>query len=226
MSNQRTKKEKRPSGLGYLLLSVLAIAIGLCFFAFGKEMLETLAILIGAIVTLAGVIFTVITLTHNERGFRFGIKIAVYACVIAAGICTIILRKPAIEVLTNVFALLIVIDGAFTLNTAVLLHRERSRTYVILILVAIASIACGFLAITYIPHHYMLGAGMLTTAVANFISMFYVPSLLKKLWPEKETKASAEKSETAKKETEATEGTAEAKDEKTAGENTENNAQA
>jgi hypothetical protein len=56
--------------------------------------------------------------------------------------------------------------------------------------------------------------------------MFYVPSLLKKLWPVKEEKATAEKIKTAEKETEATEETAEAKDEKTAGENTENNAQA
>ena len=189
------KKDKRPSGLGYLLLAVLCAAAGICFFAFGEEALETLAILIGGIVTLTGVLFLIITLAHRSRGIAFGLKIALAACIIACGVCTMILRKPAIEILMNLFALLIIVDGSFKLNTAVLMCREHRRTFVLTAAISTATIACGFLAITYVKHHFMLGAGMTVAALANLFSCFFVPKLLKKQVKEAAAHEEAEKKE-------------------------------
>ena len=193
----KTKKEKRPSGLGYLLLAVVSAAIGFCFFAFGREMLELLALIIGIIVTLSGVVFAIITLSHKERGLGFGIRIVAAACILICGICTMILRKPAIEILINVFALLIIVDGSFKLNSAILAHRERSRSFVFLTVISTATIACGFLAITYIPHVYTLGAGVLIDAIANTFSAFYIPSLLKAIFGKEEKASTTEAKENA-----------------------------
>lgn len=177
----KRKKEKRPSGLGYIFLTLVTLAIGVCFFAFGNRALETLALVIGIVVLLSGVIFAVFTLSNKRRGLGFGVRIAVSAAMIASGICTVILRDPAIEVLTNVFALLTVVDGSFKLNTAVLCRMRRSRSYACFTALSVLTIACGFLAITYVSHSYMLGAGMLMDALANFVSAFYVPKMLKAL---------------------------------------------
>ena len=180
---KRTRKEKvkRPSGLGYLFLAALAIAISICFFSFGEKMLETLAVVIGIIVVLAGTVLATLAISNRTRGLIFGLRIALAVAVLASGIVTLVLRKPAIEVLTNIFALLIIVDGSFKLNSAALSHRSRSRAYVFLIVISVITIACGFLAITYVPRAYMLGLGLLFDALANLFSTFYIPSLLKKM---------------------------------------------
>ena len=177
---KKTNAKKRNFGIGYIFIAVLAAAIGLCFFVYGPKTLETLAVIIGIIVILAGSVLAVLTLSGKKRGLGFGLKIAVSVAILASGIATLILRKPVMEILINVFALFMIVDGSFKLNTAVLLHKSRSRAWYAITSISVTTIACGFLAITYVAHAYMLGIALMIDAAANLFSAFYVPSLIQK----------------------------------------------
>ena len=164
---------------GYIFLAVLTAAISVCLFVFNNDSLDTLAITIGATVTVSAVILAALTLADKERGFRFGIKIALSVAMLICGISSMIARASVIDIIIGIFGLIIIIDGAFKFNTTALSKRTRAAFWYVLLALSATLIAGGYVTVRYLHHDnaisvYILGLLFLVDSIANFLSAFFL----------------------------------------------------
>ena len=103
---------------GYAIIAALLIALGICFIAFGDAM-TVLAISVGAILAISGIAFGIHTLIRSGRGIVFALKITLFSAMLISGITTMLVPSIAIVVISNVFCLLMILDGGFKLRTAI-----------------------------------------------------------------------------------------------------------
>ena len=161
---------------GYLFISALALALSVLFFAFGHDVLNYLAISIGVVSLLAAILLAVLTMADKKRGFAFGVKIAASVAILTAAIVTLIARESAMSVIISVLALLMIIDGSFKLNSAVITKRQRSAAFTVFLILSVLIIAAGYYSVSFPQADasvYLIAAALLLDAVANFLTLFY-----------------------------------------------------
>ena len=166
-------------GWGYILIAVFLIAVGACFISF-SNVLDILAISIGIILIVYSIIFGIATLARRGRGAVFAIKIALTVIFLVAGTVTVIFGDSAVTVIADIFCLLLILDGAFKLQTSIFSKRYSVRAWWILPIFSVTVIVTSFI-LTKIQFSaekrdilsILLGIVIITDGISNLISAFF-----------------------------------------------------
>jgi uncharacterized membrane protein HdeD (DUF308 family) len=181
-------KKLREFKWGYILLSILAFAVGVCFYAF-KDTLSYLAIAIGIIVILFAAFFAVLAIADKNRQAAFFFKIAFSIAILAAGVTTLVARENAIDVIIGIIGLVLIIDGAFKLHTSAMSKRYSVFGWWFITVIAVLIIAGGYIITRFIHEvsqwvMYFMGTVLIIDAIGNFFSAFFIGSYEKRLTKE------------------------------------------
>lgn len=163
---------------GYILIAVTVGAIGGCFIAF-QSAFQILAISIGIILALYGILFGVAALVKPRRGVGFALKLGVSVICIVCGIVTAVMQDGAVMLIKDIFCLLLIVDGAFKLQTAIgALHRRLHIAWG-LVAVSLLTIVPAFLLSKFVVGDegvtaMLLGIVMIVAAIGNFATPFFM----------------------------------------------------
>lgn len=164
---------------GYPLLFLLTAALGVLFLLF-RETLPILAISIGVILILFAILFAVCTMADPARGARFGLKMMLAVLVLAAGIVVLIARDATMNIILSLFTFLILLDGAFKLQTTVLSRRYRLFGWWILLTLSLMMILGGGLLFRVVERvedetaAVLLGLLLIVDGIANLLTAFFL----------------------------------------------------
>lgn len=186
------------SKLGYLVLMAVTAAMGASLLVFSTQSLDALAITIGAITALCGVVIGVFALADKVRGFRFAMKVILAASMLISGVVTMITRESAINTIIGIFGLFMIIDGTLKLYTSALSIRYKAWGRYTLMSVAVFLIAVGYITVRYFDISmtvtpYMLGISFIIDAFANLFSILPTIQIDKKSAGEIEAAITAQK---------------------------------
>ena len=180
---------------GYIILTILIAAAGVCFIAF-RETLSTIALIMGILLTLVGVVFGILTIADKRRGVGFALKIVFAVIALSCGIVTIIVHQgEAVEWLVALFGLLLVVDGSFKLQTSAMSKRYDSVAWWLVLIPAVLVIIGGFFSIRFqisggseeellkqqSAYSVVIGVTMIIDAIANLLSPFFISYYEKKM---------------------------------------------
>ena len=163
---------------GYLLFALTLVVLGFCFIAF-ETALNYLAITIGVLVCIAAILQFVFAMAATNRQLKFYIRISVAVLTLSAGVVTFVAQESAIAVLTTLFGLLLIIDGAFKLQTTIQSKRYHVAGWWILLGIAVTTILGGFFLTKFAPDSQsllalLLGLVLIVDGAGNFFSLYYV----------------------------------------------------
>ena len=191
MDKTTKNKFKATSKLGYIILTVVTASMGVALLAFGAQSLDALAITIGAITALCGVVIGVFALADKARGFSFAMKVILAASMLISGVVTMITRENAINTIIGIFGLFMIIDGTLKLYTVALSIRYKAWGKYLLMSVATFVIAVGYITVRYFDISisatpYILGISFIIDSVANLFSILPAIQIDKSLTAEAE----------------------------------------
>ena len=165
-------------GWGLLIIGITLIGIGISFIVFSNA-LTALAIAVGITLTVFGILLAVFTLRDTKRGISFFIRMALSIAAIIGGIITLIMRTEAIGVITDICCLLLMIDGAFKLNTAITKRRIGLAAFIVMMTLALVTIIPSFIVtklLTASPDSSVLsvviGIIIILDGIGNLITPF------------------------------------------------------
>lgn len=166
---------------GYILIGLLLAAIGLCFLVFNNSLM-VLALTIGIILTVFGIVFGTVTIANKTRGFSFAVKMVFSVICLVCGIITMIFSQDelSVAVLTEIFSLLLIIDGSFKLNTSAMSKRFSVGGWWAMMAVSVLVIMSAFLLMEFKSKFSsevttaLLGIVIMVDAVANLFSTVWV----------------------------------------------------
>ena len=163
---------------GYILISLALTAMGVCLIAMNNA-LKALAITIGCIVVVGGIIFGILALVDKRRSFAFAFKIFFAVACLVAGTLTLIFNEGAADLIIAMLALLLIIDASFKLNTTVMSKRYLLPMWWVELALSIATIVISFIMIRFTPDDIavasvMLGIAFIIDAIANIVSPFFI----------------------------------------------------
>ena len=167
---------------GYILLALLAIALGACLIIFNGESLNTAAIAVGVVIIIASIAYAAVAIKNKKRGASFFLKIAFSVILLISGIASIIAKDGAIESIIATVGLIIIMDGSFKFNTTAMAWRNRVLMWWVLLAVSVILIICGFVTIRYLRADteniaVWLGVFLVLDGVANIFSPFMLGSI-------------------------------------------------
>lgn len=177
----------------YILIGVFLAVLGVCFISFNSTY-NVLATVIGIITAACGVGIGVAALIKRERNFKFAFMIALAICCIVCGIVTAITQSQAINVIANIFFLLLLIDGAFKLQLSIASARFSFFGWWIISVGSTALIICSFLMAKFTPSDEVqlsvfTGILLIYDGILNALSSFWNTAVLKATpFVDKETK--------------------------------------
>lgn len=165
-------------GWGYIAIGVLLSLVGICFISFNNA-LNILAISIGVLLAVFGIFFGAVTLSKTDRSVSFALKIVLSIMCIICGTVTAILQDGAVMIMANIFCLLLIVDGAFKLQTAILSKRYRVASWWIMLVTSVVIILSAFLLAKLSPENtatftVLSGIIILVDGAANLFSAFYI----------------------------------------------------
>ena len=129
---------------GYLAIGIALIGIGIAFITLA-DALVALAVTVGITLALYGILLGVLTLANKDRSLRFALKIAISIVCIIGGVVTLIMQNEAIGVITDICCLLLIVDGAFKLKTAISQKRVGAISWWIMLVLALVTIIPAFI---------------------------------------------------------------------------------
>ena len=177
-------KKLKNINFGYILLGVLVAAIGVFFVSFNNS-IEVLAIIMGIILALVGIIFGVLTLVKKDRGVRFALKIALSIIFIVCGSVTALVRGGVVEIIASIFCLLLIVDGSFKLQTAILSKRYSLFGWWLMLSLSVLIISSAFLITRLVSDSAILtvliGIVMIIDGGTNIFSSIYTSLLNSKI---------------------------------------------
>lgn len=196
---------KKESKLGYIIIGILLIAIGVCLVAF-SDSLAILAISIGALLAVSATIFGIITIAKKDRGIRFALKITLAIICLVAGITTAIFKENTVSVMVSVFSLLLIVDGSFKLNTAAMSKRYSVGGWWVMLVTSILIILSSFILAKYTPDDIAaetiwLGITVIVDGLSNIFSAIWTALYEKAEHKEIYNEILAESGETESKDT-------------------------
>lgn len=168
---------------GYLLLFILLAAAGICFLAFNNT-LSVIAIVLGVLLSLYGIVILTLTLANRSRSASFAFRIVISTAAIICGITTAVLREGAMEIIASLICLFIIIDGSFKLQTTSLSKRYNMVSWWLMLIPSILCIAGGFISLRLTPRiadesgvvfvSVLIGITLIIDAISNILSAFYI----------------------------------------------------
>lgn len=181
---------------GYLVISVILVALGLCVIVFPTESFTTVSYIIAGGTTLAGIIMVVKILADRGRGVRFGVFVFCSVLTLICGLVAFFIPDKVMELYPMFIGLLIIIDGSFKLQTVINAKRYKLKAWWLLLSLAVLAIFGGFLTVRLRVEEtelsvfsFILGAGLLICGVQNFFSLFYLGKIVARAKNEIEGKA-------------------------------------
>ena len=135
--------EKKGFKWGYLAIGLCLILVGISFIAFSYA-LTALAIAIGISLTLYGIIYGVTILSDTDRSMKFALRIIIAGVALVGGVVTLILRESAVGIITDIIALLLIVDGSFKLKCAIDVKRIGGIYWWIMLSLSVVTIVPSF----------------------------------------------------------------------------------
>lgn len=167
-------------GWGYILIAILLSLVGISFVAFGN-MLATLAVVIGIVLIIFGIVFGVLTLTRDSRGPIFALKVTFAVLAIVAGTVTAVLNDAAITVIADVLCLFLIVDGSFKLTTSITSKKYSIFGWWLMLVISVSTIISSFIVTKLMTAAadrtaltVILGVIIIIDAVGNLISPFLI----------------------------------------------------
>ena len=169
-----TKKESK---IGYVLIGVLLIAIGACLVVFSNA-LEILAISIGSLLAVTATVFGAVTIAKKSRGVKFALKITLTVICLVSGITAAIFQENTVGIMIAVFSLLLIVDGSFKLNTAIMSKRYSVGGWWVMLTVSVIIILSAFILSKYTPDDtaastIWLGITVIVDGISNIFSSIW-----------------------------------------------------
>lgn len=164
-------------GWGYVVLGILLAVIGICFISFNNA-LNVMAITIGIILAVFGIVFGVITLSNRSRSIVFALKIILSVMCIVCGVVTAVVQDGAVKIIADIFCLLLIVDGSFKTQTSILSKRYNVFGWWLMLVLAVAITVSAFLLAKLSPDNtatltVLTGIIIFLDGVSNFISVFF-----------------------------------------------------
>ncbi len=171
---------------GYLLFAVLLFCVGLLF-VLKNESLSYVAIAFGILLAVFATVYAVLTLALHERGGAFFFRMLFSILALCCGIATAICHGWTVGILVMLFGFLLIIDGSFKLQTAILAKRFRSAFFWIMLVLSCLVIVGGAVLTKIVfddpaTQAVVLGILLMIDGLGNLASLFFLP------WIEKRAK--------------------------------------
>ena len=178
-------KNENQSFVGYILIATVLFAIGVVFIIF-KESLKTLALAVGVLLAVFAIVYGILATASKKRDFSFAVKISIAVIALTCGAVTAILNEKAVDIMASLFALLLIVDGSFKLNTSAMSKRYSVKCWWLLLIPSVPLIAGGFYLIKYTPQDIatltlMLGILIIIDSLINYASAVFVTKFEKNL---------------------------------------------
>ena len=163
---------------GYILIALLFAAVG-SVFVFSQGSLQYLSNALGIILLIFGVAYAVLTIADKGRRVSFFLKIFFSVVSIICGIITLVMKENAVDTISSIIALLLIVDASFKLHTAAMSKRYLLFGWWFMTAVAALTIIGAFATLKYIAPTdpalpIVLGITIIIDAVGNFFSAFFV----------------------------------------------------
>ena len=170
---------------GYVLLAMLFALVGVLFIAF-QGALTYLAVALGIILLIFGIVYAVLTVSDTNRGISFFFKIIFAVTAIICSIIVLVMRESTVDTISSVMALLLIIDASFKLHTAAMSKRYALFGWWFMIIVSALTVIFAFTTIKYIRPDdpalpIVLGLTLIIDAIGNFFSAFFVSGYEKRI---------------------------------------------
>ena len=174
-------KSLKRFGWGYILLFLLLLAVGICLISF-HQALSDVALAIGIILLVFGIVFAVLTMADKRRGIRFALRMILALSAIIGGAVTLTFRTEAAGTLVSFLALFLIVDGSFKLQTTALSKRYGLALWWFVLVPAVLVILGGFSALRVDIStdealrgvSLLLGITTVVDGIANLLSAFFV----------------------------------------------------
>ena len=181
-------KEFKKFMWGYPIIALILAAAGICLIALNNALMA-LAITIGAILTVTGIVLGILAIAKKDRGASFGFKVAFAAICIVCGIITMVFNKNAVEIIIAIFSLLLIVDASFKLHTSAMSKRYGVVLWWVILALSVLTIIGAFILIKFTPNNQenasiLLGIAFLIDAISNLLSAFYVSACEKRQYYE------------------------------------------
>ena len=177
MTEKKQNKKRKNSKIGYLLIFILLLTIGILLLAL-QNTLTGLAIAIGSVLALFGIVFTVFTLARRERDFSFATHMFFSVICIIGGVVVIIARESAVNIIISLSSLFLIVDASFKLNTTAMSKRYAVPLWWIILVISVATIFGGYFLLEkeldVSDASIILGAVFIADAVANLLSAMFI----------------------------------------------------
>ena len=171
---------------GYLLTSILLCLAGVLVIAFQSETLKAVSYIIAGATFIVGIIQIIKLLAERKRGFGFAISIIFTVLTLVCGLVAFIIPDKVMELYPMFIGLLIVIDGAFKLQTVINAKRYKLKMWWFLLIFSCLTILGGFLTVRlrvgevgYSGFSFILGFALIFSGFENFLSLFYLGKIVK-----------------------------------------------
>lgn len=155
---------------GYLLFALLSVASGVAFFVF-SGMLDALALTVGILLLVCGIIYGILTLSGERRGFLFFCRLFFAVAVIVGGILIIVVRAQSVGLLVSLIALFLIIAGSFSLQSVTTGKSCRGFSRWFLAVLAVLDIGGGYVLLHFTPDitvvPYLIGTLLVLAGLAN-----------------------------------------------------------
>lgn len=165
---------------GYLLLSFVLCAIGICFVVYPTQSMTTTSYIIGAVALIASVVQLVNILANRKRGFGFAVAIIVDASTFICAAIAFMFPNATIQFYPVIIGLMIIMDGSFKLQTVINAKKYNLKMWWFLLIFACMAILGGFFLIrmhyseeNMILYLIVLGASIFICGLQNLFSLFY-----------------------------------------------------
>ncbi len=197
-------KAIRSLSWGYLWLGLFLCGAGALLLAYPAESARAVGFIAGGATFLFGLFHLIRTLSRPERDARFGAAVVLEVLVMITGVVLALTAEQVFYTFASLLALVLVIDGAFKLQTVIRSRRHGVPDYWFLLGVACLTIACGYFCINTTVNaedtenglrivSVLLGTDLIFDGLGNILSLFFVDMIRRK-------KAKAEKAALAEAE--------------------------
>jgi uncharacterized membrane protein HdeD (DUF308 family) len=173
---------------GYLLISLVLCAVGLCFIIYPNNSIKIGSYIIAAAAMLVGIILAIKVLADRKRDFSFATSIFSAVLTVACGVVALIIPNEIFKLYPMLIGLFIILDGSFKLQTVINAKRYKIKCWWLLLLFAVISIIGGFFVIrlrvdidvSYRFFSVIMGASLCSCGLQNFLSLFYLGRIVAK----------------------------------------------
>ena len=173
---------------GYLLISLVLCAVGLCFILFPNHSIKIGSYIIAAAAILVGLILAIKVLADRQRGFSFATSMFSAILTIACGVVALIIPNEIFKLYPMLIGLFIILDGSFKLQTVINAKRYKIKCWWLLLIFAVISIIGGFFVIrlrvdidvSYRFFSIIMGISLCSCGLQNFLSLFYLGRIVAK----------------------------------------------